>query len=287
MPQSPRSPPLPQAGLPLPPPTVWPQLPASPTPAGPRPHGAAAHGPGAMRPARGASPCGRRAVRPIGTVPRTSRSARPALSKSVPTMPANGAHRPERTGLAPGALGPSSSSLTPEAVVAQDAKSAQAWGSSWPPCGRGVSGVSARWQPASGRGPGAIVCTRDCPSHALLALSSRGAPRPRPAAKRDVPGQGHGGKSPWRSGAACGWRRLLAPSAGPYCFRTTTAWRPSGLGQPPPPGALPNGDRRCCVAGGGAGAAGASSRVSLAAPPGAGPGRGAGAAGATGAPRPA
>src|SRR5262245_59645135 len=45
------------------------------TPAGPRPHGAAAHGPGAWRPARGASPCVSRSVRPICPVPLPSLSA--------------------------------------------------------------------------------------------------------------------------------------------------------------------------------------------------------------------
>jgi hypothetical protein len=122
------------------------------TPAVPRPHGAAAHGPGAWRPERGASPCVSRAVRPIGPVPLTSLSARPALRKSVATRQANGAHMPERTGLAPWAVGQSSSAMTTEAVGAQDAKRAQAVGRSWPPCVRGVSGVSSRGQRPAWRG---------------------------------------------------------------------------------------------------------------------------------------
>ena len=126
--------------------------PRATTPAVPRPHGPAAHGPGARRTARGASPCVSRVVRRLCPVPHTSLSASPAPSTSAPTMHANGATRPERTVPAPWASGRASASLRTEAVGRQGAKSARAWGTAWPPCVRGVSGASSRWQRHAGRG---------------------------------------------------------------------------------------------------------------------------------------
>jgi translation initiation factor IF-2 len=160
------------------------------------------------------------------------------------------------------------------------------------PCGgtaprRGRGPRSTRGQRAtrsSGPGPVARVCPRGCPIQARREPWSRGAPQPRPCAKTDVPGTGHGGKSHGSRGVSCGWSRLLAPAAGPCCSSPTNAWRRSGRYQPPP-GGLPHGARRGGGAGGGAGAAAARSRASLAAPPGAGPGRCAGEAGLPGAPR--
>jgi hypothetical protein len=94
----------------------------------------------------------RRFVRPICTAPLMSLSASPATIQSVTITRVNGAHMPSRTGLAPWALGRSSSSLRTEAAVAQGCKSVRAVDSSWPPGVRGGAGASWRWKRHAWRG---------------------------------------------------------------------------------------------------------------------------------------
>ena len=94
----------------------------------------------------------------------------------------------------------------------------------------------------------------------------------------------HGGQSHWSSGASCGWRSILATSAGTCFSRTTSSWRPIAPCQQRPV-ELPNEGRRCAVALR-CGRCGRKLRLFIVAPQGACHGMFVGAAGSTGAPRP-